>query len=110
MQVMPSIGKAIARGLHYPYWNPDLLYEPDVNVELGIAHLRAMLSGRDPIRALAAYNAGDGRVARWSKKAGAGDAEIFIERIPFVETRDYVRVVLRNRDLYRALYFTNQER
>ena len=107
MQVMPTIGKAIAHGLHYPYWNPDLLYEPDVNLELGIAHLRAMLSGRDPIRALAAYNAGDGRVARWSKKPGADDPEVFIERIPFVETRDYVRIVLRNRDLYRALYFTN---
>ena len=105
MQVMPVIGKAIARGLHYPYWSPDLLYEPDVNLELGIAHLRAMLSGRDPVRALAAYNAGDGRVARWLKKPGANDPEMFIERIPFVETRDYVRIVLRNRDLYRALYF-----
>jgi soluble lytic murein transglycosylase len=105
MQVMPVIGKAIARSLRYPYWNPDLLYEPDVNLELGINHLRSMLAGRDPIRALAAYNAGDGRVARWSKKPGASDPEIFIERIPFVETRDYVRIVLRNRDLYRALYF-----
>ena len=110
MQVMPAIGKAIARSLRYPYWNPDLLFEPDVNVELGITHLRAMLSGRDPIRALAAYNAGDGRVARWSKKPGAADPEVFIERIPFVETRDYVRVVLRNRDLYRALYFTSTDR
>ena len=110
MQVMPVIGKAIARGLHYPYWNPDLLYEPDVNLELGIAHLRAMLSGRDPVRALAAYNAGDGRVARWLKKPGASDPEMFVERIPFVETRDYVRIVLRNRDIYRALYFTNPER
>lgn len=107
MQVMPVIGKAIAHGLRYPYWNPDLLYEADVNLEIGIAHLRAMLSGRDPVRALAAYNAGDGRVARWSRKPGADDPEVFIERIPFAETRDYVRIVLRNRDLYRALYFTN---
>lgn len=106
MQVMPSIGQAIAHGLRYPYWNPDLLYEPDVNLELGINHLRSMLAGRDPIRALAAYNAGDGRVARWSRKPGASDPELFIERIPFVETRDYVRIVLRNRDLYRALYFS----
>jgi soluble lytic murein transglycosylase len=105
MQVMPAIGKAIARSLRYPYWNPDLLYQPDVNLELGINHLRSMLAGRDPIRALAAYNAGDGRVARWSKKPGAADPEVFIERIPFAETRDYVRIVLRNRDLYRALYF-----
>jgi soluble lytic murein transglycosylase len=110
MQVMPAIGKAIASGLRYPVWSPDLLYEPDVNVELGIAHLRAMLSGRDPLRALAAYNAGDGRVARWSRKPGADDAEVFVERIPFVETRDYVRTVMRNRDIYRALYFINVDR
>jgi soluble lytic murein transglycosylase len=53
---------------------------------------------------LAAYNAGDSRVARWSKKASSGDAELFAEEIPFVETRDYVRVVQRNAEIYRALY------
>ncbi|HEX2717191.1 MAG TPA: transglycosylase SLT domain-containing protein [Gemmatimonadaceae bacterium] len=104
MQVMPNVGEAIARSLRYPYWNADLLYEPDVNLQLGITHLRAMLGGRHVVRALAAYNAGDGRVARWSRKAGVDDPEIFVERIPFTETRDYVRIVLRNRDLYRALY------
>ena len=105
MQVMPRIGQAIARSRGYPYWDPALLYEPDVNLELGITHLRSALSGRGPVRALAAYNAGDGRVARWSRKPGASDPEVFIERIPFPETRDYVRILLRNRDLYRALYF-----
>ncbi|HEX2780570.1 MAG TPA: transglycosylase SLT domain-containing protein, partial [Gemmatimonadaceae bacterium] len=106
--VMPTVGRAIARSLKYPYWDPAMLYEPDVNLELGIAHLRAALSGRGIVRALAAYNAGDGRVARWSKKPGTDDPEIFIERIPFAETRDYVRIVQRNRDLYRALYFLPQ--
>ena len=105
MQVMPRVGEAIARSLRYPYWDAALLYEPDVNLEIGISHLRAALSGRGPVRALAAYNAGDGRVARWAKKPGADDPEIFLERIPFAETRDYVRIVQRNRDLYRALYF-----
>ncbi len=104
MQVMPNVGEAIARSLRYSYWNADLLYEPDVNLQLGITHLRAMLQGRSVVRALAAYNAGDGRVARWSRKAGVDDPEMFVERIPFTETRDYVRIVLRNRDLYRALY------
>ena len=104
MQVMPKIGGAIARSLGYPYWSPELLYEPDVNLQIGVNHLRSMLSGRPIVRALAAYNAGDGRVARWSRKAGTDDPEVFVERIPFAETRDYVRIVLRNRDLYRALY------
>ena len=104
MQVMPAVGEAIARSLGYQYWSPDMLYEPEVNLQLGVAHLRAMLGGRHVVRALAAYNAGDGRVARWSRKPGVDDPEVFVERIPFAETRDYVRIVLRNRDLYRALY------
>jgi soluble lytic murein transglycosylase len=55
-------------------------------------------------RVLAAYNAGGSRVDRWSKKVGAADPELFIERIPYTETRDYVRIVLRNRQVYATLY------
>lgn len=104
MQVMPAVGRSIARAMGFPYWSPELLYEPDVNLQLGITHLRALLGGRHDVRALAAYNAGDGRVRRWSRKPGAEDPEVFVELIPYPETRDYVRIVLRNRDLYRALY------
>jgi soluble lytic murein transglycosylase len=43
-------------------------------------------------------------VKRWSRLTGASDPEVFVERIPFVETRDYVRIVMRNADMYRALY------
>jgi soluble lytic murein transglycosylase len=53
---------------------------------------------------LAAYNAGTSRLERWLMRPGADDLEIFTERIPFRETRGYVRAVLRNRDVYRLLY------
>jgi soluble lytic murein transglycosylase len=43
-------------------------------------------------------------VDRWARKPGASDAEVFVERIPYVETRDYVRIVLRNMVWYRRLY------
>jgi soluble lytic murein transglycosylase len=43
-------------------------------------------------------------VRRWQRQPGAGDPELFVERIPYAETRDYVRIVLRNREFYRALY------
>ena len=59
---------------------------------------------RETAQALAAYNAGESRVARWLKKTGSGDPELFTERIPFVETRDYVRSVVRNRAFYKTLY------
>ncbi len=53
---------------------------------------------------MAAYNAGPVPVARWLARPGADDPDRFIELIPYPETRGYVRAVLRNRELYRALY------
>ena len=105
MQVLPSVGAQIARSLDYPVWDPALLHQPDVNVELGTTHLANLFRTYDRIEhILAAYNAGGSRVSLWSQKRGVEDPEVFVERIPFVETRDYVRIVLRNRERYRALY------
>jgi soluble lytic murein transglycosylase len=105
MQVMPSVGQQIARSLGYPLWDPGLLFDPDANLELGVAHLAASIRQYDNMpRVLAAYNAGGSRVTRWAAKAGTDDPEVFIERISFTETRDYVRIVERNAEIYRALY------
>jgi soluble lytic murein transglycosylase len=106
MQIMPSVGAQLASGRGYPLWNPALLFEPDVSLQLGTAHLASsMRSGTaSPARALAAYNAGASRVTRWAKRPGADDPELFTEWIPYTETRDYVRVVQRNAEVYRALY------
>jgi soluble lytic murein transglycosylase len=105
MQLMPTVGQAVAKSLAFPTYTHGLLFDADANVRLGIAHLAGgMAQNGDTVRALAAYNAGQSRVVRWARKAGVADPELFTERIPFVETRDYVRIVLRNRDVYRALY------
>lgn len=105
MQLMPSVGKSIAASKGISPWDPAMLYQPTINIELGTSHLSGLMR-RYPnvVRALAAYNAGESRVAKWAGKAGAEDPEIFTERIPFVETRDYVRIILRNRAYYEALY------
>ena len=105
MQLLPSVGASIAAGRRYPLWNPALLFEPDVSLELGSAHLASSLTrGAPTARALAAYNAGASRVSRWSGRPGADDSELFTEWIPFTETRDYVRIVQRNAAAYRAVY------
>jgi soluble lytic murein transglycosylase len=106
MQVLPSVGAEIARSLRYPVWSPSLLFDADVNLQIGTSHLAAATRQYDDIvRVLAAYNAGGSRVERWSKKpSAADDVELFAEQIPFVETRDYVRIVQRNAEMYRALY------
>jgi soluble lytic murein transglycosylase len=105
MQVMPTVGRSIARARGYPIWDPALLLEPAVSLELGTSHLAdALRQYPDLTRALAAYNAGGSRVTRWNRKAGVSDPEVFAERIPFDETRDYVRIVQRNVEMYRVLY------
>jgi len=105
MQVMPDLGRSLAARQGIADYRSELLYDPAVNITLGTAHLKNTLSAYpDAVRALAAYNAGASRVRRWSSKAGARDPEVFTERIPFVETRGYVRAVLRNRAFYRELY------
>ena len=105
MQLMPNVGRAIARSRNYPLWDDDLLFQPTVSFDLGTAHLAGDLrKHRDLARALAAYNAGASRVTRWAQKRGVSDPEVFAERIPYVETRDYVRIVQRNVEMYRALY------
>lgn len=105
MQLMPSVGASIAASRGYPMWNQALLLDPDVSLELGTAHLATSLTGGvPPARALAAYNAGASRVARWIRRPGSDDPELFAEWIPYTETRDYVRIVQRNAEIYRALY------
>ena len=105
MQLMPDVGRSLASAKGIAPWNSDLLYDPATNIKLGTAHL-SVLTRKYPevVKALAAYNAGESRVEKWATKAGAADPEVFAERIPFVETRDYVRTILRNRAYYQALY------
>ena len=104
-QVMPELGERLAKVLNYPVWDPVLLYQPDVSIQLGAFHLRELVTRYDQrAHILAAYNAGAPRVERWSKRIGVTDPEVFAEQISFVETRDYVRLIQRNEEIYRALY------
>jgi soluble lytic murein transglycosylase len=105
MQLMPSVGRTIARSKRIPGYTDESLYDPAINIQLGTQHLSGLFRRTSNVeRVLAAYNAGESRVARWINKGGAGDPEMFTERIPFVETRDYVRSIVRNRAFYRELY------
>lgn len=104
-QLMPGTAAQAARGLDVTFY-PDWLIVPDLNLHLGASHLAALLrrfGGRVEV-AVAAYNAGGRPVTRWLQRPGAEDPDQFIEQIPYPETRRYVRAVLRNRALYRALY------
>jgi len=104
-QLLPGTAARTARSLDvtlYPEW----ITVPDLNLHLGAAHLADLLRryGGRVEAAVAAYNAGPNPVTRWLARPGAEDPDQFIELIPYPETRGYVRAVLRNRELYRALY------
>jgi soluble lytic murein transglycosylase len=100
MQVLPSTGRGM--GIR----PASRLFEPEVNLRAGTRHLKTMLDsfeGRlEPT--LAAYNAGRSRAVAWLTWGEFREPAEFIETIPFTETRTYVQVVLRNREIYRRLY------
>jgi len=106
MQVMPPTGKELARR-HGPEGFAEVNLEaPEVNLHLGAAFFRDMSRRYDddlPL-VLSAYNAGPTRATRWRRYPEASDPLRFTERIPFDETRGYVKNVRRNLGLYRVLY------
>jgi len=104
-QLLPGTAAQTARGLDVTFY-PEWITVPDLNLHLGAAHLAELLRrfGGRVDAAVAAYNAGVTPVTRWLARPGADDPDQFLELIPFQETRGYVRAVLRNRELYRALY------
>ena len=106
-QLLPGTAALTARGLDVTFY-PEWITVPDLNLHLGAAHLQELLQrfGGRVDAAAAAYNAGTAPVKRWLERPGADDPDEFIELIPYQETRGYVRAVLRNRELYRALYLS----
>lgn len=105
MQVMPATGRQIQRNSDGA-GAADRLSDPEVNIKLGsrfLADLSQIYGSRmDAI--LIAYNAGPTRADRWRRFPEFATEDLFIERIPFTETRDYVKAVKLNTAIYRALY------
>lgn len=111
MQLLPSTGKmtheSLSKGGSGPArFDENSLFEPDTNIRLGAAHF-ATLSvkyGGNLVRSIAAYNAGAMAVDKWMGRFGELEDDEFVERIPYSETRGYVKKVLRNAALYRRIY------
>jgi len=104
LQVMPHAGELIAGRLGRPF-ETEHLFEPRENVRLGaaeIAHVLARFDGNIPL-ALAAYNAGTHRVVQWLARSPGMDLDLFVEEIPFDETRNYVRRVSSHLVTYRYI-------
>ncbi len=96
MQLMPATAKETARKFSIPLASPQQVLNPDTNIQLGAAYL-SQVHGQfngNRVLASAAYNAGPGRVRQWLKGANHLGFDVWIESIPFDETRQYVQNVL----------------
>lgn len=96
MQLMPATAKETAGKLGVPYRNEQQLFDPAMNIRLGSAYLKRLLDVYDGNRILAAaaYNAGPGRVKRWREQSDNKPMDVWVESIPYRETRNYVQNVL----------------
>ena len=106
MQLLPSVGRSMAKeeGIHH--LNEVELLNPETNIRLGSRYLKQTLDkfgGQAPY-AFAAYNAGDSRVTDWQSIGKYHGMDEFVESIPFTETREYVQAIVRNESIYRELH------
>jgi soluble lytic murein transglycosylase len=105
MQLLPKVGKSVAKQEKLKKFNPQQLFTPAVNMQLGTRYFRIMVDKFDSFEyALAAYNAGSDRVQDWMGQGKYRDPQEFVESIPFTETREYVQNIMRNANVYRQLY------
>lgn len=95
MQLMPATGKATAKLIKQPLHSLTELFQPARNIQLGSAYLKQMYDKyqQNPVLATASYNAGPHRVAKWLPKTNM-PAEVWVENIPFNETRNYTSNVM----------------
>jgi soluble lytic murein transglycosylase len=118
MQIMPQTAQLEMRRVGSEYMSADVkksvlaslstgngLLTPDVNLQIGVHHVRSLLDKYlSPIYVLSAYNASPAAAQRWITSLPTRDPLVFVERIPYKETRGYVKLVLRNYFYYKRLY------
>lgn len=105
MQIMPATARWIAKRLGIKRFHPREMQDPAKNIQFGAYYLKHVQTSLDgsPVLATAAYNAGPGRAQRW-RGTRPMEAAVYIESIPFAETRDYVKKVMSNAMYYAARF------
>ncbi|MCS6926587.1 MAG: lytic transglycosylase domain-containing protein, partial [Candidatus Binatia bacterium] len=107
--LMQLLATTAARITNTPAVSPRSLTDPEFNIAAGTTYLRWLLDqyGNNLIMAVAAYNAGENAVDKWRARYAGVELDEFVEQISYRETRNYVKLVLRNYRIYRRLYDKN---
>jgi soluble lytic murein transglycosylase len=97
MQLLPETARAVAKDAKLDH-DESMLTVPEHNIALGARYLRELLDKLDDVvpLAVAAYNAGPEAIQRWLSKSKGESLDVFVEAIPFIETRGYVVRVMGN--------------
>jgi soluble lytic murein transglycosylase len=110
MQLMPATARIVARSINVGFSRRQLITDPAYNATLGGSYLASLIAKYDGsyVLAVAAYNAGEGRINRWVRANGDPredeiDVIDWVEMIPFEETRNYVQRVLESLQVYRRV-------
>ena len=111
MQLMPGTARWVAKQLARTDYRPAAIADADLNTQFGAYYFKYWFERLDrmPALAAAAYNAGPGRAQAWRPAAVPLEGAIWVETIPFNETRDYVKKVLANAMVYAQAFNTNQQ-
>ena len=106
MQIMPSTGRRIAAALHVDGYDDSQLTRPAINIRFAAWYLRALIDkfhGNLAV-AIGSYNAGPAASDRWLRGRGGAATDVYVEDVPFHETRDYIKNVLANLATYQRIY------
>ena len=106
MQIMPANGPEFASRLKIPRFNTKMLYNPDINIQMGSWYMKSLMDQFDNNHALVAgaYNGGPGRMRRWIKAKQIPDLDEFIEDIGIDQTRRHIKKVIDSYIIYQQLY------
>jgi len=105
MQIIFSTGEWIAQKLNIEDFNDDMLFVPDINIDLGcwyIGYLKERFLN-DPILIISGYNAGPGKTSKWLKEYDRSDLDNFVENVPYSETREHIKKVMKSYQMYKRL-------
>ena len=106
MQIMPATGRELAGRLKIPRFSTKILYNPDINIQMGSWYMKSLMDQFDNNHALVAgaYNGGPGRMRRWIEAKQISDLDEFIEDIWIDETRRHIKKVIDSYTIYQELY------
>ncbi|OFW45615.1 MAG: hypothetical protein A2163_11410 [Actinobacteria bacterium RBG_13_35_12] len=105
MQIIFSTGEWIAQKLNFEDFNDEMLFSPEVNINLGcwyINYLKERFSN-DLILIISGYNAGPGTTSKWLEQYDRSDLDNFVENIPYSETREHIKKVIKSYQMYKRL-------